>query len=193
MYKYTLSCKGPRPLEICGLSLPNDLFMASADAPVLMLDESQELVKALRSLLAEGLPLAAISIVQRHALGRVPLEHGQFNLVDSPPAGLQVQPAKSLFSVTNTRTGRVACYFSLTPQKKNGCHNRAAFNPTLPMQEGWQTSTSAGVMTRVAVMRDEPFRMRLDCSYTHTVQGRGDKGCVACQWRALDAENPSAG
>ena len=61
-----------------------------------------------------------------------------------------------------------------------GCHNRAPFKTSTPVQNGWWLD---GV-TRYPKMHAQPFRMSPECQYTHTELGRADKRCNGCRWRA---------
>ncbi len=71
--------------------------------------------------------------------------------------------------------------------RKNGCHNRKEYLPTVLVQDGWKDNESSnGTLSRTAVMKKIPFEMQANCNYTHTTLGRADKGCLGCKWRADD-------
>lgn len=61
----------------------------------------------------------------------------------------------------------------------NGCHSRAEFRPTMRAQDGWQDVGAS----RIPIMVEVPFRMSMDCRYTHTDLGKADKDCAGCPWR----------
>ena len=61
-----------------------------------------------------------------------------------------------------------------------GCHNRAPFKASIPVQDGWYLDG----YTRTPRMVAQPFRMEPQCQYTHTELGRADQRCSECKWRA---------
>lgn len=66
-----------------------------------------------------------------------------------------------------------------TPVPRNGCHNRAPYRESVPVQDGWFMD---GV-TRAPRMVASKFRMSPDCNYTHTELGQRDERCAGCRWR----------
>ena len=66
-----------------------------------------------------------------------------------------------------------------TPAPKNGCHDRAPYRKSVPVQDGWFMD---GV-TRTPRMVSIPAVMAADCRYTHSGLGQADSRCVGCKWR----------
>lgn len=57
------------------------------------------------------------------------------------------------------------------------CHNRPEFRTVMPAQDGWYMDGTTRTPRLVAV----PFRMAMDCRYTHTELGRVDGRCRDCK------------
>lgn len=60
-----------------------------------------------------------------------------------------------------------------------GCHNRAPYLTSMPMQSGWYMDG----YTRTPRMVSMPFRMSMDCEYTLTDLGKVDPKCEGCKWK----------
>lgn len=67
--------------------------------------------------------------------------------------------------------------------KPYACHNRAPFQPKLPVQDGWFMDGFTRTPRMVAV----PFRMSALCNYTHTELGQADGRCTGCRHRHQEA------
>lgn len=66
--------------------------------------------------------------------------------------------------------------------KPYACHNRPAFRAHLKVQDGYWDDG----LQRIPKLTSIPFRMALDCQYTHTVLGAADARCVGCKHEALN-------
>ena len=61
-----------------------------------------------------------------------------------------------------------------------GCHNRAPFRESMPVQAGWYTDG----YTRTPRMQPSPFRMSRNCEYS---KDKDDVQCDGCKWKAKNA------
>lgn len=66
---------------------------------------------------------------------------------------------------------------SVKAAKPNGCFNRKPFRSSFVAQDGNLRHDKSMFKVYVEV----PFRMAMDCRYTHTTLGQADPGCVGCK------------
>jgi len=64
-----------------------------------------------------------------------------------------------------------------------GCHNRKPYRAVQPVLDGYIATNVADRFAVMPEVKTIPFRMSLECNYTHTELGQGDPKCAGCSWR----------